>query len=260
MNEDPINEARQHNRIIAVCGKGGVGKTSVSALLTKILSETNNRKVLAIDADPAVGLALSLGISVAKTVDDIRNALIEKAKEGFQEDRREMIAKIDYELFDALEERKNLAFLAIGRPETDGCFCRINSLLKDIIHDISDNFDDVVIDGEAGIEQVNRRVMERVTHLLLVSDTSVKGCNVAESIEKVARGSIHYEKVGLLLNRVKREEEVERVRNRYSLPVIGWMPEDPTLYEFDRESRSLMEMPECNALLSFRKTLGWLER
>jgi CO dehydrogenase maturation factor len=247
------------NRIIAVCGKGGVGKTSVSALLTKILTEDGNHKVLAIDADPAVGLSLALGISVTKTVDDIRNAIIEKAQKGFQEDRREMIAKIDYELFDALEERKNLAFLAIGRPEKDGCFCRINSLLKDIIHDISDNFDYVVIDGEAGIEQVNRRVMERVTHLLLVSDTSVKGCNVAESIEKVARRSIRYEKVGLLLNRVKREEEVETVRSRYSLSVIGWMPEDLTIYEFDRESRSLMEMPKGEALSSIRKTLDWLE-
>jgi len=246
-------------KIIAVCGKGGVGKTSVSALLTKILTEDGRHKVLAIDADPAVGLSLALGISVAKTVDDIRNAVIEMAQEGFQEDKRELIAKIDYELFDALEERKNLAFLAIGRPEKDGCFCRINSLLKDIINDIADNFDYVVIDGEAGIEQVNRRVMERVTHLLLVSDTSLKGGHVAESIEKVARRSIAFEKVGLLLNRVKPEEDVKKVQNRYSLPVISWVPEDTTIYEFDRTGRSLLEIPKVEALSSLKKTLDWLE-
>ena len=81
-----MNDVKQKNIIVAVCGKGGVGKTSISALLTHLLSEDGNHRVLAIDADPAVGLSLALGISVSKTVDDIRNALIEKAQEGFEEE------------------------------------------------------------------------------------------------------------------------------------------------------------------------------
>jgi CO dehydrogenase maturation factor len=249
----------ENARVIAVCGKGGVGKTSVSALLAKVLSENNTHKVLAVDADPAVGLALALGLSSTKTVDDIRNEVIERVQNGEQGDRQEMITSIEYELFGALKERDNLAFLAIGRPENDGCYCQINSLLKDIIHDIADNFDYVIIDGEAGIEQINRRVMERITHLLLVSDTSVKGCNVAESIESVARHGISFEKVGLLLNRVKSAGEVKNVLNRYSLPIIGWLPEDSTIYSFDREGRNFMEMPMCEALSAIGTTRDWLE-
>ena len=166
-------------RIISVCGKGGVGKTSVSAALVRALVAGGAGRVLAIDADPAVGLATALGVTVKMTVDDIRNKLIDRLESGAKEDRRELVSLIDYEVFEALVEKKGLAFLAIGRPETEGCYCQVNDILKDIIASTAGGFDYVVIDGEAGIEQVNRRVMETVTDLLLVSDASAKGLNVA---------------------------------------------------------------------------------
>ena len=81
---------------------------------------------------------------------------------------------------------------AIGRPEKDGCYCQVNHILKDLIASVADNFDYVVIDGEAGIEQVNRRVMEKVTHLLLVSDASRKGINVVQTIKEVSGSAIEY--------------------------------------------------------------------
>jgi CO dehydrogenase maturation factor len=98
MQEKPV--------IIAVCGKGGVGKTSISALMVRMLSEDPSKKVLAIDGDPAVGLSFPLGITVKKTVDDIRNDLIRRLKNGEQSSKEELIKSLDYELFSALEERK----------------------------------------------------------------------------------------------------------------------------------------------------------
>ena len=176
--------------VLAVCGKGGVGKTCISALMVKALCSDQKIRVLAIDADPAVGLASALGVAASCTVDDIRNELIAKIRGQKLSDRAETVSMLEYELFSALAEHENLAFLAIGRPETDGCYCRVNRILKEIIGDLASGFDYVVIDGEAGIEQVNRRVMERVTHLLLVADPSARAVSVAVTIMDVARSVI----------------------------------------------------------------------
>ena len=67
---------------------------------------------------------------------------------------------------------------------------------------LSDKFDYVVIDGEAGIEQINRRVMEKVTHLLLVTDASKKGCQVVQTIKKVADELVMYDRIGVIANRI----------------------------------------------------------
>jgi len=230
--------------IIAVCGKGGVGKTCISALLVKMLSENYSAKILAIDADPAVGLSYPLGITVKKTVDDIRNDLIKRLKKGEKTNRQELIRSLDYDIFNALEEKENLAFLAIGRPEGDGCYCQVNTLLKDLIKDIAQNFDYVVIDAEAGVEQISRRVMEMVTHLLLVSDASLKGRNVVETINKVAEEKSSFEKCGLILNRLQDQNEYKAIKEQTDIPVIGSIFENKTIRDFDREGKCFFDLPE----------------
>lgn len=231
-------------RIIALCGKGGVGKTSISALITRILIDQSDKKVLAIDADPAIGLATALGIDVHKTVDDIRNDLIRQIDGSESVDRQEILSWIDYEMLTAIEEHQNLGFLAIGRPEKEGCYCRVNHILKDIIASIASQFDYVVIDGEAGVEQVNRRVMEKVTHLVLVSDASVKGLKVAKTIKEVAGTAIEYERIGLILNRLRGEGERAKISFSADLNCLGWIPEDDTIRTFDIEGRSILEAPD----------------
>ncbi len=242
-------------KIIAVCGKGGVGKTSISALLTILLSEVKTRKVLAIDADPAVGLSLPLGIEVKKTVDHIRNDLIRSIESGEKSGKEALLNRLDYELFEALEEKDNLAFLAIGRPEGDGCYCQVNSLLREIIQNVAGKFDFVVIDGEAGIEQINRRVMEMVTHLFLVTDSSIKGQNVATIIEKVARNKIRFQKAGVFYNRMQNEEEVKQLLKRNELPVIGWMPENQAIRKYDREGKSFFSFQDSNIMTPLKQAV-----
>jgi len=242
--------------IIAVCGKGGVGKTSISAMLVKILTADSQQKVLAIDADPAVGLATALGITVHKTVDDIRNDLIRQVKDGMSGNKTQLISKLDYEIFSALAEKVNLAFLAIGRPEKEGCYCQVNQILKELIASLADNFDYVVIDGEAGIEQVNRRVMEKVSHLIIVSDGSAKGLAVAKTIKEIAESAILYEKYGLIVNRIRGENEWGRIAIPAGLHCLGWIPEDDTIRDFDIEGRSILDIDESPALEVVKKYLA----
>jgi CO dehydrogenase maturation factor len=241
--------------IIAVCGKGGVGKTSISAITSAMLAEDPANRVLAIDADPAVGLALALGFRARRTVDDIRNDLIAKVKEGVRGDMGQMAKALDYEVLAALEEKNNLAFLAIGRPEQEGCYCQVNDFLKDVIETVSASFDYVVIDGEAGIEQVNRRVMERVSHLLLVSDQSAKGLAVASSILDVAGRAVGFDRCGLVINRVRAGED-RGIGAPPGLHLLGSLPEDDNVRTFDMEGKCFLDLPECPVRAGMRRCLS----
>lgn len=205
----------RETKIIALTGKGGVGKTSISAALVKLLvEEFPEKKILAIDADPAIGLATALGIEPELTLDDIRNEIVANVEDGNTKEAMELLSESRYKIAEAIVEKEGFAFLAIGRPESAGCYCRINSYLKEVITMISEQFDYVVIDGEAGIEQINRRVMEKVTHLLLISDTSKKGLEVIKTIENVAMELVKYDRIGLIVNRVEDPAMIERLDTR----------------------------------------------
>ncbi len=249
---------------MAVCGKGGVGKTSISAMIVKILSENPESRVLAVDADPAVGLSTALGIGAGKTVDDIRNDLIRRLKQKTAGGKQEILDMLDYEMFSAIREHANIAFLAIGRPETEGCYCQVNQILKEIIASLADQFDYVVIDGEAGVEQVNRRVMKRVDHLILVSDASVKSIGVAETILKVSETAVDFATAGLIFNRIRGLKEIRPPALPEKLAILGWIPEDETLRSYDIFGKSILDMedtPALRATTACLDTLGvWQQR
>ena len=246
--------------IIAFCGKGGVGKTSISALTIRLLKEKYpDKKILAIDADPAIGLSTSLGVEAASTVDDIRKLFIKHVEDGDQKAAIEMLGEAKYQIFDALVEINNISFLAIGRPESAGCYCKVNAYLKEVINLISKNYDFVVIDGEAGIEQINHRVMEKVTHLILVSDASKKGLEVTKTIEKVARELVMFEKVGLIINRVTSMDIVEHL-NLGDLNLLGVIPDDRNMTLSDVRGDSIFMLDEKSQFVQeTKKALKKLE-
>ena len=223
--------------IIALSGKGGVGKTSISAAIVKLLVENfPDKKILAIDADPAVGLSTALGIEVKTTIDDIRKEIVSSVEDGDTKTAIELLGDARYKIFDALVETDGFAFIAVGRPESAGCYCKINSYLKEVISILSADFDYVVIDGEAGIEQINRRVMEKVTHLLLITDASKKGTQVISTIKQVADELVMYQKIGAIVNRLPDESVLEHI-NINGIPVLSYIKSDKNLVIYDIEGK-----------------------
>ena len=217
-------------QIIAVAGKGGVGKTSLAGVIVKLLVEAYpDKKILAIDADPAVGLSTVLNVEVDKTIDDIRKEVIKNVEDGDTKTAVELLGEAKYEI--------------IGRPETAGCYCKINSYLKEVITMLSDKFDYVVIDGEAGIEQINRRVMEKVTHLLLVTDASKKGCQVVQTIKKVADELVMYDRIGVIANRIP-DMEVAKLMDIGGLELLSVIQSDSKLAQADVLGENVFNLPD----------------
>jgi len=231
-------------KIITLAGKGGVGKTSISAMIVKLLiARFPEKKILAIDADPAIGLATALGVKPNLTLDDIRTEIIASVEEGNTKDAIELVSESRYKIFEAIVQRDGFAFLAVGRPESAGCYCRINAYLKNVIEMVSSQFDYVVIDGEAGIEQINRRVMQKVTHLLLITDASRKGIEVVKTIHEVAKDMVEYDKIGCIFNRIDDTSLIENV-NLKDVEILGSIPSDPNIIKYDAMAENFMNLPD----------------
>jgi len=236
-------------KIIAVAGKGGVGKTSISATIVRLLVENfPDKKILAIDADPAVGLSVALGVDVKLTLDDIRMSIVDSVENGETREALELLSEARFKIFDALVEMPGFAFLGIGRPESSGCYCKVNSYLKEVIGILANSFDYVVIDGEAGIEQIQRRVMDKVTHLLLVTDQSKKGGQVIATIKKVADELIAYDRIGCIVNRVTNPELKELIQCP-GVDILSFIPADSAFAANDIKGKSVLELPADSVML-----------
>lgn len=241
-------ELLQKEKIIVFCGKGGVGKTSLSAAFVRILGELHpDKRILAIDADPASGLSTALGIEASLTVDDIRKRIADNITDGNTGAAAEILSESEFHMMEALSERDNISFLSIGRPEGAGCYCKINAYLKEVITAVASNFDYVVIDGEAGIEQINRRVIENPGCLIFVSDASKKGIKVINTIRQVADELLETEKCGVIFNRISPSFDVTGAELPGELlAVIG---DDDAQRENDMEGKSVFEMDDGSPVM-----------
>lgn len=236
-------------KVITVAGKGGVGKTSISASMVRLLVEKYpDKKILAIDADPAVGLSVALGVEVKLTLDDIRMSIVDSVENGETREALELLSEARFRIFDALVEMPGFAFLAIGRPESSGCYCKVNSYLKEVISLLVNSFDYVVIDGEAGIEQIQRRVMEKVTHLFLVTDQSKKGAQVVSTIKGVADELIGYDRAGVIVNRVTNPELADLMQVP-GVEILSFIPADSAFAANDIMGKSVLELPADSEML-----------
>ena len=226
---------------IAVAGKGGTGKTTLSGLIVRHLTQRNVGQVLAIDADPSSNLHLVLGLPLTQTVGDIREDSRQGVDPGMS--RHDWLT---YAVRMAVEEGDRFDLLAMGRPEGQGCYCAANHMLRTIIDGINANYDFVVMDNEAGMEHLSRRTTRDVDHLLLVTDASMRGLVAVQAMLELKRSlEINVGHTYIVVNRVIGQlPEVLRARIAdLEAPLLAVVPYDEQLVQYDSDGRPLVDLP-----------------
>jgi CO dehydrogenase maturation factor len=238
--------------IVAIAGKGGVGKTIVTTLIAKAVSNYYNYKLLLIDADPThPHLSKMVKLVPEISLEKIRANLIGDTISK-KEDVQSLAEQIDFKVYNAIKESKEYSLFSIGQPEGPGCFCPSNTLLRKVIESISKDFEIVLIDCEAGLEQINRMVINSVDILLIVTDISFRSVETAKSISESAKKFTNYKRLGVIVNRVKGDigNIVSKLRE-FELPVIVQIPEDYLLTKYDLEGKAIIDIPESS--ISYQK-------
>ena len=240
---------------IALAGKGGVGKTTVSAMIIKYLVEKQSSAILAIDADPSSNLNLVLGLELEWTVGDIREELLEQVKSSLTTSGAAMgtlaggMTKRDYldhQVRTSVSEGARFDLIAMGRSEGPGCYCAVNHNLRDIVDIFSKNYRYVVIDNEAGMEHLSRRTTRDVEFLLVVTDPTQRGIVAAERIAKFRHElDINIEQTHLILNNLDSPEVPAPLQARIDamdIPLLGSIPRNSEMSEFEFSGRPLIEL------------------
>jgi CO dehydrogenase maturation factor len=231
--------------IIAIVGKGGTGKTVISTLITKALSNNYDYKLLLIDGDPTYPhFSKMVNINPKKSLETVKHNLIHNIKSG-KFDSTDAAEIIDFEVYNALIETKRFSLFSIGQPEESGCFCPSNTIMKKVIESISKDFEIVLIDCEAGLEQINRMVIHSVDIVIIVSDESERSIDTALSIRASAEKFTQFKKIGLILNRFK--GDVNRIKlklQKSKLMLFTIIPEDEIISNYDAQGKAIIDIPE----------------
>jgi len=229
---------------IALAGKGGTGKTTVAGMLVKYMLQRGKTPVLAVDADCNANLNEVLGVAVPDTLGNAR----EDMKKGKVPDGMTKDVFISMRMEEAIVERDGFDLIVMGQPEGAGCYCAANSLLTNFLERLSDNYPFIVMDNEAGMELISRLTTKNVDVLLIVSDTSRRGLQAALRIDKLARElNIGVAKSYLVLNQAKAapsQAVMDIIAAADGPELLGTIPEDETIYEYDLNGRPTIEMPE----------------
>ena len=231
--------------MVAITGKGGSGKTVLTAIMTGLLARNENLRILAIDADSAVSLPYALGVKINNTVSEIRRQMIEDPQARAQMESKH----IRMVMADILEAGNGFHLLVMGRPEGPGCYCSTNDLLRYGIEGLARQFDMTLIDCEAGPEQVNRRVVQGVDALVIVTDASMRGIQVAGAIREVVQRdeAMKSTQTGLVINRLKGDDRpITEIARERGLEVLGYIPEDENITEYDSVGKPIIDLPDTS--------------
>ena len=207
---------------IAVAGKGGVGKTTLTGMMIQYLADKKEGPILAVDADANSNLNEVLGVDVEMTLGDIRDEL-SKAEVSDDSPIPKGMSKQDYTEFkfdSALVEEDDYDLLVMGHTQGKGCYCFVNGLLSAQVGKRAQNYKYIVVDNEAGMEHISRGILPGVDAVILVSDCSRRGIQAVGRIARlIPECGLKPKKVGLIVNRAPGgviTVSARKLRNRIS--------------------------------------------
>ncbi len=230
---------------IGVTGKGGVGKTTFTALIIKAIIEKKLGVVLAVDADPNYNLNQKLGVEVENTIGSLREDIV-KAVDSLPQSMSKQ-DYVDYQIRMALTESDKFDLLIMGRQEGPGCYCYINNILRTFIDTLSEKYDFIVIDNEAGMEHLSRRTTKAMDVLFVVSDASKIGIETAGRIKELAKDMAL--KIGrnvLVINRVTEEmaTTLNEFKDEQGFDEVFTITDDDSVNIHNIEGESLLSLPK----------------
>lgn len=252
--------------VIAVAGKGGVGKTTLCGMLIQYLCEQGKGPVLAVDADANSNLNEVLGVKVDTTLGDVREE-IAHAEMSKENPIPAGVSKADYaerRFEDAVVEDDDFDLLVMGRTQGKGCYCFVNGLLQTQLAKYQNSYPYFVVDNEAGMEHISRGVLPSMQTAILVSDCSRRGIQAVGRIAKlIEECELHPKQIGLIVNRAPNGELNAGIKEEIQLQglnLIGVVPQDQTVYEYDCDGLPTSKLPDDNpvkmALRDIVKKLG----
>ncbi|MCL5104860.1 MAG: carbon monoxide dehydrogenase accessory protein CooC [Armatimonadetes bacterium] len=229
---------------LAVTGKGGVGKTTICALLARAYADAGNR-VLAVDADPNTTLASCLGFPSPENIPSLTEMsdLIEE-RTGVKPGTPGAIFQLNPRVDDIVERfsvsYNGISLLRMGMVKSGGagCYCPENAFLKSLISHLFFGEQDILImDMEAGVEHLGRGTVKSVDWLLVAVEPSRQSMDTAKRIQTLA-ADIGLTRIGAVCNKCRSEEEKEFVvKSLDPLPILGVLPYDESLRRSELEGR-----------------------
>jgi CO dehydrogenase maturation factor len=248
------------SRRIAVAGKGGVGKSTIAALLVRALHERSGKVVMAVDADPNSNLGKKLGLKVEHTIGELREELLKNADTvPAGQSKQEYV---EYQMRLAMVEGEGIDLLTMGRQEGPGCYCYINNILRTFLDMAMEGYDYIVIDNEAGMEHLSRRTTRSMDVLLLVSDSTKVGLETAARLLALAQEmDLQVKRSVLFVNGIRTtprpalQEEIDVL----SVDEVVYIPFSEDILNSSMEGSSIWELSgEDRAFKAVRTALAHL--
>jgi CO dehydrogenase maturation factor len=227
---------------IAISGKGGSGKTTLAAMIIRLLVSQSQGPILAVDADPNACLAPMMGVEPATSIADIREKVVEKTPTNSGMDR---VRSFEYGIQQAITEANGFDLLTIGRPEGPGCYCAANNMLRTFLDKLSPQYQYVIIDNEAGMEHLSRRTTNNVDLLCIVAEPTAIGALTTRRIFELAKQlPISVKEIGIIWNRAESNKKMDEI------DIFGYIPNDESIFKASMQGQTIFDLEENSAALS----------